>query len=146
MAINISVLSYNVKRVKPLSSDISQQVFKQNFIKNLEFFFLIICRYVGIGQNISRPTVPLTNLQKVSDICECFSSGKGIAHTLARRAAFFLSSGEPHLALRKAPHPFTILVFIYYLSYQIIPTSLCVRNKLEISIFYFQLQAIFKRS
>lgn len=29
-----------------------------------------------------------------------FSSGKGIAHTLARRAAFFLSTGEPHLALR----------------------------------------------
>jgi hypothetical protein len=28
------------------------------------------------------------------------SSGKGIAHTLARRAAFFLATGEPHLALR----------------------------------------------
>jgi hypothetical protein len=83
--------------------------FQAEFYK--ESFFLIICRYDGIGQNISRPTVPLTNLQKVSDICDCFSSGKGIAHTLARRAAFFLSSGEPHLALRKhlIPSPFYFL-------------------------------------
>ena len=26
-----------------------------------------------------------------------FSSGKGIAHTLGRRAAFFLATGEPNL-------------------------------------------------
>ena len=27
----------------------------------------------------------------------CFSSGKGIAHTLGRRAAFFLATGQPNL-------------------------------------------------
>ena len=30
----------------------------------------------------------------------CFSTGKGISHTLARRAAFFLSLGEHNLAIR----------------------------------------------
>ncbi len=84
--------------------------FQSEFGKNLEILFLITCRYDGIGQNISRPTVPLTNLQKVSDIIVNVSALVRVSHT--RWPAVLPSSSPPGSPTSHSGNPSSLHHFI----------------------------------